>query len=425
MDLRSLSLLSVLRAPLWVLYWLSGFVPRDPNLWVFGSWDGVKYSDNPRYVFEYLHRQMTTMGSSKVPRVRWITSSREVKSTLKGLGFPVTERWSFRGMLDSIRAGVYVYCSTAHDINTWLSRGAYHVNLWHGIPLKKLGTYYPRDDGRSTSLIARVDLFGLRYGLRRPTPKVNSSIATTGEVARTYAEFFRIPVAHVPLTGFPRNDPLLQPRSDITQAEREFAHRVTKIRQEGTLVALYAPTFRDHETGSRSVPINWKKLSEELEEIDGYLFLRLHHVDSLTMPTELPPRIEVTPSTVDLPVILAHIDCLVTDYSSIYFDFILTGKPVIFYCYDLQEYVSRSRRFAYPYDEVAPGPHVTTQSDLVCELSKVRESNLVEWRASRTRVAETFHVHLDASSAQRVADHLLRLLIPRKASAFLENGGEN
>jgi CDP-glycerol glycerophosphotransferase (TagB/SpsB family) len=106
---------------------------------------------------------------------------------------------------------------------------------------------------------------------------------------------------------------------------------------------------------------------------------------------------------------LPRLDALITDYSSIYFDYLLLDRPVLFFPYDLERYREDERGFYFEYEEVTPGPKARTFDELVsriCELLDGYERERAAWRPERDRVAHLCHAFRDGQSARRLIDRL-------------------
>jgi len=258
------------------------------------------------------------------------------------------------------------------------------INLWHGIPLKRLS----------------LQVKGIRESKSRNRFQKFSSICA----ASTFEQFllascFDMHIDDVWVTGTPRNDYLLHPNNDLVQ---EYAHLNKKV-------ILYAPTWREYGERSLFFPFEDKDLeglNAFLETQDAYLLIRGHR-EEMERITEnygeqnlsriLPAHQEIFP---DAQRLLVHVDVLVTDYSSIYLDFLLLDKPMVFIPYDLEEYQSY-RGFLFDYEIHTPGDKVSTQAEFMESLD--RALNQPEFGASeRARMKNLFHTHQDGKSSERI-----------------------
>ena len=265
------------------------------------------------------------------------------------------------------------------------------INLWHGIPLKRL------------SLQVKI--------LRESKSRTQFQKFTSICAASTFEQFllascFDMHIDDVWVTGTPRNDYLLHPNNDLVQ-EHPYLNKK---------VILYAPTWREYGERSSFFPFEDKdpeRLNAYLESQDAYLLIRGHR-EEMERITEnygeqklsriLPAHQEIFP---DAQRLLVHVDALVTDYSSIYLDFLLLDKPMIFIPYDLEEYQSY-RGFLFDYESHTPGDKVGTQAEFMESLD--RALNQPELGAiERAQMKNLFHTHQDGKSSERIIAHINKM----------------
>ncbi|MGZ4551337.1 MAG: CDP-glycerol glycerophosphotransferase family protein, partial [Blastococcus sp.] len=187
---------------------------------------------------------------------------------------------------------------------------------------------------------------------------------------------------------------------------------------DGTTAVLYAPTWRDDlvfdHTGPRDFefPIDMADFAKQLD--DHVLLLRLH-----SMVKDRPqigpgvPVIDVSGHAESAELYLAA-DVLVTDYSSAMFDFAVTGKPLLFYTYDLEHYRDDLRGFYFDLADVAPTPLLRTSTELIEALGDLTVAEDDSEPADRyARFRDTFCSLEDGHATERV----LALLFPSGGSA--------
>ena len=230
-----------------------------------------------------------------------------------------------------------------------------------------------------------------------------ATVSSTADVP-IYAEAFGIPESHVIPTGVPRVDPFFDPEHG--QAAREAALEAFPAAR-GRFTILFAPTFRGN--GARSATydlgrIDFAALHALCVEKDAVCIVRMHPFvrEPLGIPDDLarpahrrlrrPDRIN------DL---LFAVDLLITDYSSIVYEYSILGRPVLFFAYDLEEYVA-SRDFYEPYESFVPGRIVRTFDEL---LDAIRRDDY-ELEKVAPFAARHFD-HLDGGSTDRVIDLIL------------------
>ena len=117
---------------LYPLYLISRIIPKSDDVWIFGAWYGNRYSDSPSYLFEYVHQD--------IPEIRaiWLSNKSEVISKLQSRGFNAYHRNSPKGFWYCCRANVtFVNCGYS-DVNKYAVGCSFKVQIWHGIPMKKI-----------------------------------------------------------------------------------------------------------------------------------------------------------------------------------------------------------------------------------------------------------------------------------------------
>ena len=131
--------------PIW---WLERQVPRKKNLWIFGTWYGKKYSDNSKYLYEYVLKWYPEVNAI------WITKSKEIVEKLKAENKRVFLSNSFGGICACLFAKHAFLTSGVIDVNPLFLNGCKQIWLWHGMPLKKIG--YCDDLSNHSSKIKRI-----------------------------------------------------------------------------------------------------------------------------------------------------------------------------------------------------------------------------------------------------------------------------
>jgi CDP-glycerol glycerophosphotransferase (TagB/SpsB family) len=219
-----------------------------------------------------------------------------------------------------------------------------------------------------------------------------------------YAEAFGIPEARVIPTGIPRMDRFFD---EAARAEgRERAHAEFP-ETEGRTTILFAPTFRGN--GPRDAfydyaLLNFRRLHALAVEKDAVVIMRMHPfvAEPPPIPEELRDRIiDGSRAEIDVNDLLFAVDLLITDYSSIVFEYSTLGRPMLFFAYDLEEYVA-TRDFYVPFEEFVPGRIVRTFDELLDAVQ--RDDYHLEKVAS---FAARHFDHLDGTSTDRVIDELI------------------
>ncbi|MGE8425916.1 MAG: CDP-glycerol glycerophosphotransferase family protein, partial [Sphingobacterium siyangense] len=112
-------------------YYVFKCVPKKTNLWVFGSWFGQKYSDSPKYLFEYVCKNHPEI------QAIWLTNDSSTLQLIRKEGYRAVKAYSVLGYLVSARAKLGFISTSTADLNFYVLPHKV-INLWHGIPLKKI-----------------------------------------------------------------------------------------------------------------------------------------------------------------------------------------------------------------------------------------------------------------------------------------------
>lgn len=306
---------------------------------------------NARYLFLWLRLYRPDIAAA------WITEDDRTARLLTDAGYAAYQRWSLRGMWATMRSRVFVFCHSMSDINEHLSGGAYLLNLWHGVGIKAIML------GHKTGLMAhyskyrRVPLAKLLFLDYFTQPDV---VVTTSEfMRRHFAQQFQLPPERCPILGYSRMDACLDRKLSQSSIALDEQSGFTFPAGQFAEYYLYMPTWRDTARPflDEALP-DLARLSALLKARDAVLLLKLHPYTAAKFQSSF-DNIIAWPSDVEVYSYLDRIDCLITDYSSILYDFLyISGKGIILYTFDLEEYVSTDRAMLYPFDENTVGLRV-------------------------------------------------------------------
>ncbi|UPW00683.1 CDP-glycerol glycerophosphotransferase family protein [Halorussus gelatinilyticus] len=342
--------------------------PRDETLWVFGAQGGAAFADNAKYLFLHV--------AAERPDIRpvWLSKDPEVVRELQRAGFEAYRCYSPRGLLLTLRAGVVFLTQGHRDLAMPATAGAFAVLLWHGVPLKRISwdagfRELPKPLRRAHADMA--DEFDL--------------LTVPGEgVADQFASGLRIDRERMALTGYPRNDALFGAIPGETVGMDGAALDRIRDLADGQKLVFYLPTFREWTDESVADRLDLPALDSFLAERDATLVAKTHPRDSLDLPDGL-SHVVALPEATDVYPFLRYADALVTDYSSVYFDYLLLDRPVVFYAYDRDEYRAR-RGFYFDYESVAPGPVADSFEDLLAGLDGALDPTADSYANARAAV---------------------------------------
>lgn len=376
-------------------YFLSGFVPRRNDLWVFGSWGGQRFADNSAAFFRYCQANI----DDRVELI-WISHRFDVVLKLRTLGFKAYWWWSPVGMFKCLRARLYLFDCFAKDINFWMSRGAMLVNLWSGVPLKSFERDIDNPNSRYYRLFHGSPVERLVLSALMPWHAVRPDlvIATSDETQAIIARAFDISEHAVVITGLPRTDQLLTPAPDI-----RLPAVVTSALKAHRRIFVYLPTFRD--SGRPFADFDWSRLDDLLEQRNACVLIKFHPVDKTRLQIDA-RNVHVLDRHLDIYHALPHTAALISDYSSIIWDYLLLRRPVILFVPDLDDFAATSRSLNFNLRELAVGPVCRNFDQLTDAIRHCcdDERSATEAAGKQAQVSRRFHTYPDAESSRRVLE---------------------
>lgn len=394
----------ILRVPLYALGRVATTViPRSRNEWVFGSPAGL--ADGAWALWQ----EAAIAGEP----MTWLTADAAQDAQARAYGVPSVRRGSLRGFWRTARARVIVLTHGFGDVNRFGTSGAYVVQLWHGIPLKRLGLDSPATTRAPWPFLVPV----VRAMYRMAQKRISLLPAASSLVRGRLESAFGLDTSRVPVTGEPRVDVL----SRGTEAERRRAARRALAEhldlQGEPRVVLYAPTWRDG-APDPAIPTaaEWRLLSEALEAADAVLAVRSHPLGAGDYRTGVGERVRLLGSDVvtDVTPLLPGIDALITDYSSLLFDAASVPMPVLYLAPDAETY-ARERGFYGTYAEVSGGDVATSWTALLPRLRAALDET--DERARLIDVAHRIdaeaHAFRDGRNTERVYRHIRAALDDR------------
>jgi CDP-glycerol glycerophosphotransferase (TagB/SpsB family) len=334
------------------LVWLLRLYPfRKSNVWLFGCWEGNRYSDNSRYLFEHVnqhHPEITCV---------WITKQREIYEDLKKKGYTVCMSHTWEGIKWQLRSGVVFYTNGLDDFSDLcLIGGAKVVALWHGTGMKDV--YYAKEKHKNS----------FRFKLKLFKDRIFSvvyrdiSIATSELSKENLANNLLLDRKKIFITGYPRND--------IYKKEWKPSQVLKTVENaDDYSYILIMPTHRPYESRHIEEMVELLATSEPLQkklsETNTIILLKLHYLDRTdeTLQTKYMRLLE-DKDVSSASELQAIADCLITDYSSCITDFSLREKEVILYAPDFQEYKSRCGLNRY-WTQLIPQQAINNPDDLL------------------------------------------------------------
>lgn len=403
----------LLRLPLYALGRMGTLIIPRGRRWVFGCGAGI--GDGALA----LQRFAADAGHATL----WLTSSEREGREAAALGIRTARKDGLRGWWETARAGVIVVTHGLGDVNRYASAGGFVVQLWHGIPLKRIGL-----DSKATTAIPNVpgaavlrQLIALMY--RAATQRIQILPAASHRSRGRLESAFSLGSDRVVVTGEPRVDAL---SAGSFQERRAAASVVLRAAAgelpQGARTILYAPTWRDG-GADPAVPsaAEWVNIIRVLERQNAVLLVRSHPLGEGGYAPPLPSRrVRMLSSSAlaDVTGVLAAVDVLVTDYSSLAFDVGLLAMPVLFLAPDAAEY-ARTRGFYGRFEDVAGVDAASDWDELLVQLDQILgEGDAFAARAERSAaLSAQVHAYRDGRNTRRVYEAIRARGIPAPKGA--------
>jgi len=369
---------------------LADTTETNPNRYVFMGESEGSFTGNTKHLFLYFIKHRPDIEAC------YFTIKQDTFSLLKSAGLPAVFYPSPEAVDILASAGTVVVDTFDFKLAPYrpLVETSKIVQLWHGVGFKKIGLL--EKEAKEIAQKSDLDFDDLYSGY--------DTLVTTSPfyAEEVFERSFR--AGSFEILGYPRNDALFgfSTKETMLNCDMEIINRVAESRRERKIV-LWAPTFRDH-TGSPLPGIDFVRLHHFLDQEKMYLVIKAHRLCDLNLSGNA-PYISFYENTCDVYPLMRMANAMVTDYSSIYMDYLLLDRPIVFYCPDYDEYVTHNRKFQFPYDEMTPGPKCRNQDEFEAAL-KLAVHGDDGFGPERQALCEKVFLHRDGKSSKRIADHL-------------------
>lgn len=369
----------------------------NPKQIVFSSFSGRYYSDSPKALYEYM------LQSPAFQDYTFIWAFRQPRNFLFLLDNPRTRivKANTRSYeMELIRSKFWLMNYRVAD-HIYPTDDQVYVQLWHGTPLKRLGYDIEISDNAMNSKNEIRDKY------RIDAEKFKYILAPSSFAAEKFASAWNLEQTgktdRLLVDGYPRNDILVNCTADQLL---EIRARLGLLECKKKII-LYTPTWRDnqHTSGvgyTYQLSVDFDKLQKELGEAYIILF-RAHYLVAHSFDFEKYQGFVYNVSDYsDINHLYLVSDLLITDYSSVFFDYAILQRPILYYMYDLEAYAGEIRGFYLELSEL-PGPIVRRETELIDAIHAVE--NHFSPDETYRRFNQKFNALDDGGAAQRVAQH--------------------
>ncbi len=378
-------------------------VPRKKNRIVFWGRDKGEFTDNVKYLF----LRIINMNDFEP---YFLTESHEVVEDLRKNRLPVLFYPSIKTVLKLIRTGIIIT-----DSDIWVNNYRYHllftsykVQLWHGVGLKKIGldNFYVQKTMNYKIMQLYHFLKGrfVTYDLLISTSEMFSKKGYPGGLNKK----------KIINSGYPRNDVFFDDSDEkvFIGTDRMSLERIVKSKKNGFKTIIYLPTFRDSKKDAVTAKVIDLVKLDEFCVTNKILFIFKFHSWGILKDPVLKEQINNSKNVIfydnskDIYPALPNLDIMISDYSSVYMDFLLLNKPILFFTYDLLEYEKNEREFYYDYETLTPGAKCCTQEELLNEILRIINDGEDIYKEQREELCKKTFEDCDGKSSDRIVGFL-------------------
>ncbi|PAY14684.1 CDP-glycerol--glycerophosphate glycerophosphotransferase [Bacillus sp. 7705b] len=349
-----------------ILFLMISRLPVKKGTVIFESFHGKQFSCNPRAIYEYM--------SEHYPNYNLIWSvNKAYKKQFDDRGILYINRLSIKWLFAMARAEYWVINSR---LPLWIPKPAHttYIQTWHGTPLKRLAL------DMDEVLMPGTNTESYKKNFVREASNWDYLISPNQYSSEIFVRAFRFNKKLIE-TGYPRNDILYQ-ENNITVIKDVKSKLNIPLSKK---VILYAPTWRDNKFYRKGrykfdLDLDLSMLQEALGE-EYVIILRMHYLVAENFDLGKYKGFVFDFSLYeDIRDLYLISDLLITDYSSVFFDYANLKRPMLFFVPDLEEYRDNLRGFYFDFEKEAPGPLLKTTQDVINQiksLSKEQKNNSV------------------------------------------------
>lgn len=360
-DLLFKALLNIYKL---VFLLLGILLPKNKRLVMFESFLGKQYSDNPRAIYEYMCKHYPDY-------ILYWSVDRGYLDTFEKLDIRYVQRFTPKWIFLMNRAKYWV---TNSRLPLWIPKpkNTIYLQTWHGTPLKKLAADMEEVHMPGTNAVQ------YKKDFLKEVNKWDYLVSPNAYSTKIFKSAFHFEGTMIE-SGYPRNDFLINHNNTETLIKLK---RTLNLSLEKKVI-LYAPTWRDnqyHSEGSYKFNLQMDLNALKKEFGDNYIILlRLHYLVAENLDLIKYTNFVFDFSNhKDINELYLVSDILVTDYSSVFFDYANLKRPMLFYVYDIENYRDNLRGFYFDFETQAPGPLVRTTAELIDAIKEIDEEEFLQ-----------------------------------------------
>lgn len=374
----------------------------DAKTICFKAFNGKSYSCSPKAIYEY----MLTQEQFKDFKFIWVFKEPEKHRYLEKNPNTTLVQDSTRAYLKAMAVSKYWIHNYRVSDHIYPKENQIYVQCWHGTPLKKLGYDITKGDNVLNSIEE------IRFKYKVDAAKFKAILSPSRFASEKFISAWNLKAIGkencVIEQGYPRNDKLFH----ADEADRQRVRKALGIEGVNKKIIFYAPTWRDNQHDSTigytyKTEVDFDKLKEALG--DEYIILfRAHYLVANSFDFEKYSGFVYDVSSYDdINDLYIVSDLLITDYSSVFFDYANLRRPMLFYMYDFDSYKNEMRDFYFDIDEL-PGPIVKDEDSLI-EAIRGLDRYMLAYGEKYIAFHNKFNYLDDGHASARVVDAVMRL----------------
>ncbi len=374
----------------------------DAKTICFKAFNGKSYSCSPKAIYEY----MLTQEQFKDFKFIWVFKEPEKHRYLEKNPNTTLVQDSTRAYLKAMAVSKYWIHNYRVSDHIYPKENQIYVQCWHGTPLKKLGYDITKGDNVLNSIEE------IRFKYKVDAAKFKAILSPSRFASEKFISAWNLKAIGkencVIEQGYPRNDKLFH----ADEADRQRVRKALGIEGVNKKIIFYAPTWRDNQHDSTigytyKTEVDFDKLKEALG--DEYIILfRAHYLVANSFDFEKYSGFVYDVSSYDdINDLYIVSDLLITDYSSVFFDYANLRRPMLFYMYDFDSYKNEMRDFYFDIDEL-PGPIVKDEDGLI-EAIRGLDRYMLAYGEKYIAFHNKFNYLDDGHASARVVDAVMRL----------------
>ncbi|RKQ34393.1 CDP-glycerol glycerophosphotransferase family protein [Oceanobacillus halophilus] len=340
-----------------------GNLPPKKKTVVFESFLGKQYSDSPRAIFEYMQQYYPDY------KMYWSIDRRYIDSFQDG-NLNKVKRLSLKWLFLMARAEFWVSNSR---LPLWIPKPIHttYVQTWHGTPLKKLAA------DMNEVHMPGTNTEKYKKNFIKEASKWDYLVSPNAYSTKIFKRAFHFEKKIIE-SGYPRNDFIINNNNQET---------IENIKKQSELpldkkIILYAPTWRDNQFYAKGkykfeLQMDLDRMKQELGD-DYIILLRLHYLvaENLNL-SGYEDFVYDFSHHVDIRELYLISDILITDYSSVFFDYANLKRPIMFFVYDIEDYRDNLRGFYFDFEKKAPGPLLKTTKEIINKIKEIDERGFI------------------------------------------------